>query len=323
LNPNPEHWDVILNPAAGGGSAGRNAPKMESLFQKSGIPYTLHRTTRPGEAGEMARSLCGTAERLILVGGDGTVNEVVNGLMTARREGRTPPAFGVIPATTGNDFARSIGMPLKMDAALKALVTAAPGPLDVGRVDYEADGRPAHRYFALACHLGLAAEVGERANRGSKRGGGTLPYLSILLRMVFRYRGCLLTATSGGETVWDGPCLAGVIANGESLGGGMKMAPGARWDNGRLEFIGFGDFPLHRRLLYLPRIYPGTHVRIPGVLQEPVTELHLESDRPTLLNTDGETIGLLPARVKLVPASLTVLIPAPASTATGSAASQG
>ena len=171
------------------------------------------------------------------------------------------------------------------------------------------EGKAASRYFALACHLGLAAEVGEQANRGSKRGGGAWTYFSLLLRLVFRYEGCRLRALSGGEVVWDAPCLAGVVANGWSLGGGMKMAPGARLDDGLLEFIGFGDYPLLRRLWYLPRIFPGTHVHVPGVLQKPVREIALEADRPTLLNTDGETIGFLPARVTLLPRALQVLTP--------------
>jgi diacylglycerol kinase family enzyme len=97
----------------------------------------------------------------------------------------------------------------------------------------------------------------------------------------------------------------------------MRMAPGARVDDGRLEFIGFGDFPLHRRLQYLPRIYPGTHVRVPGVSQIQVTEIRIEADRPTLLNTDGETIGTLPATVTILPSALSVMTPSAVSVKPG------
>jgi YegS/Rv2252/BmrU family lipid kinase len=283
------------------------------MLREEGFEVTLHRTAAPGDARTLARKLAGASDRLFLMGGDGTVNEVVNGLMDAQAAGITPAGFGVIPATTGNDFARSIGMPLAGRDAIQALARARPQPFDVGRVDYEADGQPVTRYFALACHLGLAAEVADRANRGMSRGakrwGGTVPYLSILLRMVFRYEGCRLTATSGNDGLWDGPCLAAVLANGEFLGGGMRMAPGAKLDDGWLEFIGFGDFPLHNRLRYLPRIYPGTHVSVPGVRQQQVRGVQLEADRPTLLDVDGETIGFLPARVTLLPRALRVLIP--------------
>jgi YegS/Rv2252/BmrU family lipid kinase len=302
---------IILNPAAGGGSAGRNWPRLEAILAEEGIAITLHRTTRSGEARTLADQLADGCERLLLVGGDGTVNEVVNGLMDARRRGAATPAFGVIPATTGNDFARTIGMPLPNREAVRALRTSRPRALDVGRVDYsDAAGQSVSRHFVLACAAGLAAEVAENANRGSKRFGGTLPFLTSLLRLVVGYEACHVTAKSGDEIVWDGAALAAVVANAANLGGGMKIAPDARIDDGELDFVCLGDRPLWQRLRHLPRIYTGTHLQLEGVLSRTVTELHLTSDPPALLGVDGETLGRLPARISIVPSALRVLVPA-------------
>lgn len=309
-------WDIsaptplILNPAAGGGSAGRNWPRLQAILAAEGIAITLHQTTRSGEAHALADQLAGECGRLLLVGGDGTVNEVVNGLMDARQRGVATPAFGVIPATTGNDFARTIGMPLPNHEAIRALRTSRPRAFDIGRVDYEVSGRPVSRHFVLACATGLAAEVAENANRGSKRFGGTLPFLMSLLRLVVGYKSSRVTAKSRDEIVWDGLALAAVVANAPNLGGGMKIAPDARLDDGRLDFVCLGDRPLWQRLRHLPRIYSGTHTQLEGVLSRAVTELHLTSDPPALLGVDGETLGRLPARIALVPSALRVLVPA-------------
>lgn len=300
---------LILNPAAGGGSAGRNWSRLEAILAEEKIAITLHRTTRSGEARTLADQFAGGCERLLLVGGDGTVNEVVNGLMDARQRGAATPAFGVIPATTGNDFARTIGMPLPNREAVRALRTSRPRALDIGRVDYEVSGKAVSRHFVLACAAGIAAEVAESANRGSKRFGGTLPFLTSLLRLVVGYKAPRVTAKSGDEIVWDGAALAAVVANTANLGGGMKIAPGARIDDGQLDFVCLGDRPLWQRLRHLPRIYTGTHLRLEGVLSRPVTELHLTSDPPALLGVDGETLGRLPAQISLVPSALRVLVP--------------
>jgi diacylglycerol kinase (ATP) len=287
---------VIVNPAAGGGRAGRAVDWLGARGAEVRI------TSRPGEAEELAAH-AGDHGRVIAVGGDGTVQEVVNGLLATP----SPSVLGLVPVGTGNDLARSLGVPLKLDAAWEAAAAGETRPLDVARAT---NGAGRVRWFASAGGIGfdaqVAAAMAQRRGWQASRAG----YLLTTLAELRRFSNCQVKLTIDDAT-FEGPVLFIAAANGAYYGGGMRIAPDARVDDGRLDVCVVGDISRLTALRQLPNLYRGTHVRHPAVTMHEGVRLRIEGARETRIHLDGEPFGGLPLDVELHPAALRVAAPRP------------
>jgi len=298
---------LIVNPMAANGAVGKNWPHIHDFLQAEGASFDAVLTEEPGHAIQLARQALDDGYRTIVaVGGDGTVNEVLNGLVV---EGTVDPevALGIIPWGTGADFTRSLGIPRDYMEAGRKLLRVETRPVDLGRITCLRDGREVERYFINAAGLGFDGEVAELANRFPKVLGGTITYLTCLFISLVTYRNKSVELSFDGQHV-RGRLNSAIVCNGRYLGGGMFMAPGAAFDDGIFDVVILGNLNKLEVVVNLPRLYKGTHLTHPKVSLCHAREVHVEARERMFLQADGELVGEAPATFQIVPGALRVVV---------------
>ena len=244
---------VVVNPAAGGGRTGRRWRRLGDELTRLGLRFETAETTRRGQATELARRATADGWPLVVaVGGDGTLNEVINGVTDAR--GAPLATTGAILTGRGRDACRNFGLAFDPRIAASRVVRGIDAHFDLGAAEWP-DGT--RRYFVSIAGAGFDAVVARRA--ASRGGSGTLPYLRAVVESLWSHR-----ATSAALEV-DGVPVAGLltatmIANGPYCGGGMRIAPDADPADGALDLVVVGDLGRARLLRWLPSVYRGTHL---------------------------------------------------------------
>ncbi len=303
-----EPVQVILNPAASSGAGGRLAPQVEARLRARHIPFRIHTTAGPGHARELGMEAArnGTA-RILVVGGDGTVHEVVNGLLDAEAGGPGPDV-AVLPVGTGNDFYRMVGAPKTLDGAMDMLQWGVPRPFDVGLATWEG-GR---RWYVNLLGVGVDVEVLLR-RAGVRRLRGLSQYLAALLQAVIRFEPVPLRVILDDGEVLDGPTTLAGITVGPSAGGGFLLNPGATPEDGLLDLCFVDALSIPQILRYIPRVIRGTHANLPVVRLRRFGRARLEGPDGGLFRfeLDGELMGAPVAWVdtEIHPARIRVLVP--------------
>ena len=304
---------VIVNPSSGNGKTGERWPKVEVALKKAIGPFTAALTKKEGDATKLAQKAleekCG---RLIVYGGDGTINEVVNGLF----EGKHPIKFGiqlgVIPAGTGGDFRKSLGLSPKVSLALDVIARGHTEVIDVGRVKFEANnGNTEERHFANMTGIGLSGDVMRKVNkaRTSKSFGAAFAFkFATLTSMIGSKNRMVRIEVDNYKPLYEMACSVH-ICNGRYAGGGMMFAPTAELNDGKLDIVLLGDFKVFNLLVESRALYSGEHVKNPMVQTYQGKEIRVSSDENVFLEVDGETPGVLPATFEVIPSSLTVICP--------------
>jgi YegS/Rv2252/BmrU family lipid kinase len=308
----PDATLVILNPAAGHGRAAQRWARARAGLGSLGGDLTVWPTTRPGEGADLTRrGLAAGYRRLLAVGGDGTVSDVVEGYLGAPEAERADAAVGTWPIGSGCDVARALGVRSDPGQLARLLRNPAIRRLDVGRVTWaEAAGPPRTRHVVNMAAFGLAGEVAEAVARRGKPFGGTLSYLVEALRVIARARARVVTLVVDGVPEPAAPYLVGIVANTPTIGGGMRVAPAADAADGRLDLVTVAPCPRRMLLALLARVYPGTHVGQPGVTLRRVGRLDLRSATPVPLNLDGDPARAAIAAIEVLPGVLPMLVPA-------------
>jgi diacylglycerol kinase (ATP) len=301
---------VIVNPAARNGGVGRQWDGLASKLAGLGIDAETVRTQQPGHATELVRSALRNGPRLVVaVGGDGTVNEVVNGFFE-RGEAVAPDAeLAVVPIGTGRDGVRTYGISGKPERALLLIADGATRTIDLGRATYTAHaGGEESRLFLNIASCGLSGAVAERANRTSKRLGGTPAFLWATIATFAAWKNVPFTITIDGE---QRELVANntIVANGRYFGGGMHIAPDAKSDDGQLDAIVFGDVGRLDLALNMHRLYRGTILRHPKASHRLARDVRVEPARALPIEVDGEQPGVTPVRFQVVPAALRLRVP--------------
>jgi diacylglycerol kinase (ATP) len=293
---------VIVNPAAGAGHAARLVPWLrERLASRADAELAV--TSRPGDAERMADDARREGRgRVVAVGGDGTVQEVINGLLGAG--GAAPAVLGVVPLGSGNDLARSLGLPA--DPATAWIAAVGHGERRVDLLLARGSGGRA-RWFASAGGIGFDAQVAAAmASRAAWQRGGA-GYLLTTLAELRRFSNRRVELSVDGTTTTR-PVLFVAVANGEYYGGGMRIAPGATVDDGLLDVCVVGDVSRLTALRQLGNLYRGTHVRHPQVDLLQGRTVAIGGDSSTLVHLDGEPFGGLPVSIDVHPGRLTVAV---------------
>jgi YegS/Rv2252/BmrU family lipid kinase len=252
-------------------------------------------STRPGEFVELARDA--DAELLVVVGGDGAVNEVVNG--------RRDLEVAVIPRGTGMDFVRSHGIPSEFDDAVAVARDGRPREVDLGRVEF----REGQRWFANVASVGMSGAVAQRANRMSKALGGKVTFFYALAREFLVWKNTEVTVRLDGAER-RGRMHDVIVANGQYHGGAMWLAPEARTDDGQFDVVLIGDVTKLDFITTAPKLYRGTHLAHPKVELIRSAFVDVEAPVPLPIETDGEVAGTTPAHFEVVPGALRVRVPA-------------
>jgi len=308
--PTPSTPLFIVNPIAGSGRAHGIGNRVRQWLAEQRKQGRVIETERPGDAERFATSAAGDGhDRVIAVGGDGTVQEVVNGLVASSSNGATP-RMGVIPAGRGNDMARSVGLPLDPLACLPIAVGANLRPFDVGRAE-SPDG--SRRHFAAAGGVGFDAAVAYTMavhRRFWMR--GEAGYFLGTLNELRRYRNSALEVTligDGAGRVVSQRFLFVAFANGPFYGGGMQICPDAKTDDGLLDVCLVGDLSRLAALRELPGIYQAKHLKNPAVEIVRARTIRFEGPATARVHLDGEPFGTVPVEVTLLPAALQVAVP--------------
>lgn len=304
-----EQLHAIVNPAAGNGRGKRQWPKVARHLIQSGIAFDSYFTHGAGDATRIARSLAeqgvGT---IVAVGGDGTVNEIINGMLCD--SGPVSPAtrLALVPCGTGKDLARTLGT-RTVEALVQALDGGETARIDVGRIEFTAasGGREA-RYFANVADMGLGAETAERINRSSKALGGLITYMRGAVQTIASYQARPVRVTVDGAEIYDGKAHMVIFANGRYFAGGMRIAPVASIQDGEFDIFVLEDVGKAALLgSLLPRVYFGRHVEADGVIHLHGKSADIESDE-LLVEMDGEQPGRTPATIDMAHQCLNVLV---------------
>jgi diacylglycerol kinase (ATP) len=299
---------VIVNPAAANGAVGKRWPQMRDVLRAEGGQFDASLTEAPNHATELAREALFAGYRTIVaVGGDGTFNEVINGLVV---EDRTDPAvnLGIISGGTGSDLVRTLGIPHDYRAACHRLLCGKLHCVDLGLITCVSEGREIQRYFLNVAGLGFDGEVAERTNCSSKALGGTVPFLSSLFVSLLTYQNKTVEVTLDGQQCLQQRANSVMVCNGRYVGGSMHIAPHAAPDDGLFDVVIIGDTSKLEVIANVPRIYRGTHLSHPKVDEYRAREVRVKAQERMLLQADGELIGEAPAAFQIIPQALHVLV---------------
>jgi diacylglycerol kinase (ATP) len=302
-------WAIIANPAAGRRRAERSAKILAQAIQGRGERVEVSVTRGPGSAEELAReAVKAGATRVVACGGDGTVHEVVNGLMSAAN-GADGVALGVLSSGRCNDFSFALGLPNGSAKAVDYLVRSAVRSIDLGRIG--------DRYFTTIATLGFDSEVSQYVEQGSPprflRGTASYLYGAVVKLIKYRSQWVHLKGDFG---EFQGDLFLVATGNTTRYGGRMKMTPSAIVDDGLLDICLVRPVPRLVVLRMIPKTFYGGHVDHPAVSMHQTRRLEIDSREPLWLWADGEPITQTPATIEVVPGALTVLVPPPEGKAT-------
>ncbi len=302
---------IIVNPQSAGGQTRHRWPQFEAELRSGLGEFEARFTERPDHATELTRqALREGAERVIAMGGDGTIGEVINGFFEGEAAVRPGAAFAVLPAGTGGDFIRTLGLPRDLIAAARAIHSGTARTLDAGRVHYTgSDGTRALRYFVNIASFGISGMVMREVNRSSKM-LGKATFLIASLRANFAYETAHCRLRFDGGPPLERPVYSCAIANCRYFGGGMMIAPNAEYDDGRFDVVTIEEAGLPTLLRHTPKIYSGTHIGLPFVKVDRAQRVEVEppEGREVLLEIDGEQVGRLPATFEILPGALRVVM---------------
>lgn len=264
-------------------------------------PFECQFTKAPADAIEIAEREAKQGRNLIVaMGGDGTVSEVANGILKAGTE----TALGLLPGGTGGDFRRTLNIPSDIVQAAKQLKAGKDHLMDAGRLTYkDHDGRERTRFFVNTASFGMSGAVATRANQSTKRLGGTLTYATATIRTVFSFDAPEVLLQFDEEEGKRMKIVIVCVANGPSFGGGMRIAPNAKLDDGLFDVLIAGDIPAATLLLSSYRLYSGSHLsmqKMALIQSRKISASPVHSGEEVLLEVDGETPGRLPATMEML-----------------------
>jgi len=292
-SPNPP-IKLIVNPVSGHGLGLKVAERASRTLHMRGVAHELHYSAAPREPTMLAQTAVkDRCSCVVTIGGDGLVHQVANVLVG------TDSTLGIIPAGTGNDFARGLGIPLDTDSAVEVLTRGIERRVDVGQAN--------DRYFFSVAVLGLAAEVNRRANQ-FKRFRVNALYTAVTIGSVFLDQPLKFTVHYDGRTRQSYSWLI-AVANTWSSARGMALVPAARPDDGMLDACivnGMGKWEL---LWTFPRVFAGRHIYSTGIETLRGREITISAEAPCELFADGELIGPLPMTLRAIPQALKVVLP--------------
>jgi YegS/Rv2252/BmrU family lipid kinase len=297
----------LVNPASANGSTGRRWPELARRAAARGLTGEALLSERPGHLSELAReAVAGGATSLVVVGGDGTVHEVVDGLASTGAGGDVE--LGVVPLGTGRDFARSLRIPKRLDDALDVVRDGRLRTVDIGRATYMRGDGEAHAHFANFAGAGISGAIADRANRTTKAFGGRLSFIWATLAVFSRWQPTEMTVEIDGDRR-QVLLLEALAMNGDYTAGGMWVAPEASLEDGTFDVVLIGNFSKAEFTTTFPKIYRGTHVSHAKVEIVRARELRVDAPTPLPIVLDGEQPGTTPVRFELLPGALRVRAP--------------
>jgi YegS/Rv2252/BmrU family lipid kinase len=310
---------VIINPESAGGATRAAWPKIASELATHFGAFTPRFTKRPGEGIELAAAAARQGAKLIIAcGGDGTISEVANGMLLAGGDSE----LGILPSGTGGDFRKTIGVSARAGEAARILRTGRTRLLDVGKVTFIGhDGAHESRYFLGVASFGMSADVISRVKeggpdwlpaKGPKWLTGRVSFGVAMLETALKTEPTRVVVQLDDDPARHLTVANLCIANARYFGGGMKIAPNAKLDDGKFDVISIGDLGAARILANAPRLYLGSHLRMDQVghaLAKEISAHPVMPEHRIEIEVDGEISGQLPATFQIIPKALRVRCP--------------
>jgi diacylglycerol kinase (ATP) len=291
---------AVVNPAAGGGHTGRAWPRLRETLANT-LPIECVLTSSPGDGERLAREAAAAGAPLVVgVGGDGTLNEVVNGV----RASGAATTVGAVLTGRGRDACRNFGIPRDPGAAVRALADGRDATFDLGLAEWS-DGR--RRWFAISAGAGFDAAVARRAASMTTR--GAVPYVAAVVASLRTHRPTPVTLEVDGAREPAAPVTAVVVANAPYFGGGMKIAPAADPADGALDVVVLGALGRLELLVWLPTIFSGRHLANPRVRARRARRVSVAGAVALPTQVDGETVGTTPWTLAVDPGALRLRVP--------------
>jgi YegS/Rv2252/BmrU family lipid kinase len=307
-NPGKNEWLVIVNPNAGNGKGKKDWDRISALLKKEDLPFIVNFTVRKGHA--IILTLEGITEgfrKIITVGGDGTLNEVVNGVFSNDSCPTNDISLALIPVGTGNDWGRMFAIPLDYEKAIKIIKDNKLMVHDIGLMSFYDGPERKNRYFVNIAGLGFESLVVRRTNI-QKDGGqsGKAIYFYNLLMSLLSYKNTKAEIVIDGEKI-NADVFSINIGNGRYCGGGMRQTPNALPDDGFLDATiinGIGKFEIIRNLKIL---YDGTILNHPKIDGYRCKNIKVSSDSVIYAEADGESMGHTPVEFSIIPSSINIV----------------
>ena len=294
---------VIVNPSSAGGSTGEEWPQIASELRSQFGAFRPLFTRKRGDAATLASEAARKGAKFIIAcGGDGTVSEVANGILSSGKD----VELGILPSGTGGDFRRTLEIPSQSRAAAKVLRTGRTVKIDVGRVSFvDHKGSEVMRYFVGVASCGMSTQVVERVKSEK------VSFASSLLQTAMRTSPIRLAVQLDDSHERHLHVLNLCVANARFFGGGMKIAPDAKLTDGKFDVVGVGDLSALKLFTSAPRVYLGSHLSMPEVshaLARKVSVRSADRNLEIALEIDGELPGRLPATFQIVPGALRIRV---------------
>jgi diacylglycerol kinase (ATP) len=305
-----ERVRVILNPSAANGRTLRRLPEIEEALRRHDLKHEILLTQGPGNATELGRAARADGiDVLAVVGGDGTLNEVVQAYLDEGGEAVAGPDLALIPSGTGGDFKRTLGLAGSIDDAVGRIRSGRRRTIDLGVLRFEPHaGQAPVRAFVNVASFGIGGQVDALVNSSPKWLGGKASFFIATLRAMARYKNASVRVKVDGEDWYEGPAFNVALANGRFFGGGMMIAPQADPSDGRLELVCVGDLTKIEAAGLSSKIYKGEHLTAAGVKATTGTRVEAEPMHAwatVLLDVDGEQPGKLPMTATIAQGALT------------------
>jgi YegS/Rv2252/BmrU family lipid kinase len=301
----PKRVGFIVNSAAGAGRGRERWEEFQRSRRQSSVQEKVLFTSQPGEAVRLAQGLATECEVVVAVGGDGVVFEVASGILLS---GAEDTRMGIVPVGTGNDTALLCGI-ANVEQAQQVFGSGRTKTIDVIRIYCQGQGMLVTRYSLLYASVGIIGEVLKQVTPRVKRVfGRRLAYPVGALRAIWKYRAPHLHVTCDGQ-IWEKRFLLLCASNAELSGGGMRLAPGAKMDDGLLDVNLAETVSRRAAAVLIWRMSRGHRISHPKLRYFTARTVAVEADPPIEVQADGEIIGHTPAQFEVVPKTLQVLVP--------------
>lgn len=309
---NVEKVYFIINPRSANGSTGRWWPSVLPALNRADFDYDWSFTAGPYTAPLLAAAALEKGyRRIVAVGGDGTVYEVLNGILENDRLKYPDIILGVWARGTGCDLVRTLNkLPREEDGIIDLLKNGRPTPVDAGRSNFlSQDGEKHSRYFLNVAEAGLGGETVARVNNTTKILGGFFSFLwgALISAAFFKNRSMKIILDD--TDIREGMYALVACGNGRYFGGGMEICPGAVIDDGYFDVTALGDIGKLDFMLNLPRVYRGTHLTHRKIWYRRAKKVLIQSAKKTLVNLDGEQPGMVEAEFRILPGAVKLLLP--------------
>ncbi len=302
---------IIVNPASGRGSSTRDVERFRRELRTCVEHIELVWTRQQGDAVRLARDAVETGSDLIVaVGGDGTVNEVVNGMAAAGRRTRLRCTLGMVPTGTSCSLAKELAIS-PGPASLKVIAEGRTRTVDLAALKWlTPQGEMKERLATTVTNFGFGGAVAKLVGTRSKRLGAFLAFGTVATAQFFRYEAVEMRVEIDGTEIVRSPLLCTIVANTQWEGGGMRVAPQAKPDDGLLDVVMVDDLPLLSRLRHFPKVYKGKHLSLDTVRHARGRRISVSSASTVPFEFDGEPAECRECRIEVLPQALRVLVPA-------------